>query len=137
MALGNILTGTEQQYVAMKDDKGTWRVLNTWHEDLKQMNADDDIDDTSPAVSVLSEGQFIALIKEAASLGVLQNATSGGGDSELESIIDEKEEEIRRLRAAPPIDTTPHSEEYKLKEKAMENILKLVSIQDMSTLSRE
>ena len=37
MPLGNILTGTEAQYVAMKDDKGTWRVLNTWHDDIKNL----------------------------------------------------------------------------------------------------
>ena len=37
MPLGNILSGTEQQYVANKDDKETWRILNTWHEDLKKL----------------------------------------------------------------------------------------------------
>ena len=72
MPLGNILSGADQQYVGLKDETGTWRILNTWHEDLKQLDADDDIPDTSEAVTVLSEGQFIALIKEAASLGVLE-----------------------------------------------------------------
>ena len=64
MPLGNIFTGTEAQDVAMKDDKGTWRVLNTWHDDIKNLDADSDIPDDSTAVAILSEGQFIALIKE-------------------------------------------------------------------------
>ena len=73
MVIGNMLSDSGQQYVATKDDKNTWRILDTWHADLKQMSADDDISDDSPAVVVLSEGQFIALIKEAASEGVLEN----------------------------------------------------------------
>ena len=157
MPLGNILTGTEAQYVAMKDDKNTWRVLNTWHEHIKQLNADDDIDDNSPAVAVLSEGQFIALIKEAASLGVLQNATFGTGEAALENTVLEKEQEILELRnelmklkedTSKVIQDNTHSEDYilreraitsghELKEKAMDNIIKLVSLQDMSNLSRE
>ena len=60
MVIGNMLSDSGQQYVATKDDTGTWRILNTWHEELKTMNADDDISDDSPAVVVLSEGQFIS-----------------------------------------------------------------------------
>ena len=157
MPLGNILTGTEAQYVAMKDDKGTWRVLNTWHDDIKNLDADSDIPDDSTAVAILSEGQFIALIKEAASLGVLQNATFGTGEAELENTILEKDQEILELRnelmklkedTSKVIQDNTHSEDYilreraitsghELKEKAMDNIIKLVSLQDMSNLSRE
>ena len=157
MPLGNILTGTEAQYVAMKDDKGTWRVLNTWHDDIKNLDADSDIPDDSTAVAILSEGQFIALIKEAASLGVLQNATFGTGEAELENTILEKDHEILELRnelmklkedTSKVIQDNTHSEDYilreraitsghELKEKAMDNIIKLVSLQDMSNLSRE
>ena len=157
MPLGNILTGTEAQYVAMKDDKGTWRVLNTWHDDIKNLDADSDIPDDSTAVAILSEGQFIALIKEAASLGVLQNATFGTGEAELENTILEKDQEILELRnelmklkedTSKVIQDNTHSEDYilreraitsghELKEKAMDNIIKLVSLHDMSNLSRE
>ena len=148
MPLGNVLTGTEQQYVAMKDEQGTWRILNTWHEDLKRLDADDDIPDDSTAVLVLSEGQFIALIKEAASQGVLQNANFGAsGDSdEFEADLLDKDHEIQRLQEqvfklqeekAEALRSVNHSEEYELKEKAMGHILKLVSMQDMTNLSRE
>ena len=157
MPLGNILTGTETQYVAMKDENGTWRVLNTWHDDIKNLDADSDIPDDSTAVLVLSEGQFIALIKEAASLGVLQNATFGTGEAALENTVLEKDQEILELRnelmklkedTSKVIQDNTHSEDYilrdraitsghELKEKAMDNIIKLVSLQDMSNLSRE
>ena len=148
MVLGNMMAESGQQYVALKDETGTWRVLNTWHEDLKNMNADDDIPDNSSAVIVLSEGQFIALIKEAGSQGVLQNVnfTSDVDTAELEHQIESKDIEIDRLRAE--LDKTngekqkiervaSHSEEFELKEKAMDNILKLVSMQDMTKLSRD
>ena len=89
MAIGNILDGGDQQYVAVKDTTGTWRVLNTWHNDLKLLDADSDIPDDSEAITILSEGQFIALIKEAASQGVLSNATFNNNNEELENELTE------------------------------------------------
>jgi hypothetical protein len=146
MPIGNMLSANEQQYVALKDESGTWRILNTWHEDIKNLDADSDIPDDSNAVVILSEGQFIALIKEAGRLGVLANATFGTGEAELEAIILERDKEIQELHEkilkleeekSQVIRSTSHTEDYELKEKAMENILKLVSMQDMSNLSKE
>ncbi len=146
MPIGNMLSANEQQYVALKDESGTWRILNTWHEDIKNLDADSDIPDDSNAVVILSEGQFIALIKEAGRLGVLANATFGTGEAELEAIILERDKEIQELHEkilkleeekSQVIRSTSHTEDYELKEKAMDNILKLVSMQDMSNLSKE
>ena len=146
MPIGNMLAANEQQYVALKDESGTWRILNTWHEDIKNLNADSDIPDDSNAVVVLSEGQFIALVKEAGRLGVLQNASFGTGEAELEAVILERDKEIQELHEkilkleeekSQVIRSTSHTEDYELKEKAMDNILKLVSMQDMSNLSKE
>jgi len=97
MVLGNMMNESGQQYVANKDDKGTWRVLNTWHEDLKMMTADEDISDDCDAVIALSEGQFIALIKEAGSMGILENANFGTGEAELEATILDRDQEIQSL----------------------------------------
>ena len=148
--IGNLLSGSDQQYVAMKDETGTWRVLNTWHEELKQLNVDDEVPDKSNAVTVLSEGQFIALIKEAASLGVLENVSVSGNTMQLEEELSVKETEVQELkesinnlkqevshRTVALEAKSPHSEEYDLKEKAMDSILKLVSIQDVAILGRE
>ena len=153
MPLGNMLSGSEQQYVARNDDAGTWRILNTWHEDLKRLEADDEVPEDSPAVTILSEGQFIALMKEAASLGVLANMSFGNGETdtnEMQYLLDAQEEEITELKdsvsnlrgeaAQRKIELSsksPHSEEYDLKERAMDSILKLVSMQDMTNLSRD
>ena len=146
MVLGNMMNQSGQQYVAIKDDKNTWRVLDTWHADLKMLSADDDIPDDSPAVVALSEGQFIALIKEAGSMGVLENATFGTGEAELEATILDRDQEIQTLneeilklkeQKSEVIRDVEHTEDYQLKEKAMDNILKLVSMQDMTKLSRE
>ena len=148
MVIGNMLSDSGQQYVALKNDAGTWRILDTWHVELKNMNADDDIADDSPAVTVLSEGQFIALIKEAASEGVLENVniSSDIDTAELEYEIETKDKEIEDLKQKLNTITSEkqeveikasHSEEFELKEKAMDNILKLVSMQDMTKLSRD
>ena len=148
MVLGNMMNESGQQYVAVKDDTNTWRILDTWHADLKMLNADDDIPDDSPAVVALSEGQFIALIKEAGSAGILENANFGSNadTSELEYAIDtrdakieELEEKLNNLTEEKQVveKAASRSEEFELKEKAMDNILKLVSMQDMTKLSRD
>ena len=74
--LGDILRGREHQYVAHKDDTSkTWRILDTWHEKLTQIGPEDEIEDDNEAVTILTEGAFIALVQEAARLGVLQNSS--------------------------------------------------------------
>ena len=143
MPLGNILSGADQQYVGLKDETGTWRILNTWHEDLKQLDADDDIPDTSEAVTVLSEGQFIALIREAASLGVLENVSFSGDTEEYEYEIETLKTTIEELKAElgtknTVIETaTPHSEEYDIQVHAIDSIVKLMSVQSISKLSKD
>ena len=147
MPIGNMLSANEQQYVALRDSAtNTWRILDTWHNDIKSLDADSDIPDESPAVAVFSEGQFLALIKEAGRLGVLANASFGTGEAELEAIILDRDKEIQELHEkilkleeekSEVVRSTSHTEDYELKEKAMANILKLVSMQDMSNLSKE
>lgn len=142
-----MLRDREVQYVAIKDDlTNTWRILDTWHEDLKSLQPEDEIDDDSEAVKILTEGEFISIVKEAARTGVLANANFGTGEAELEATILEKDQEIQKLheqillleeRKSQVLRDVSHSEDYELKEKAMQSILKLVSMQDMTNLGRE
>ena len=150
MPLG-IAGNSDQQYIALKDGAETWRILNTWHEDLKMMSADEEIPDDSEAVTVLSEGQFIALIKEAASQGVLSNVSfSDDSSEEYQEEIAEKDSKISELascnanlkndlqkKQAQLEHKSQHSEDYDLKEKAVDSIFKLVSVQDMANLSKD
>ena len=143
--LGNILRVREQQYVAHRDDTtSTWRILDTWHEALTQVGPDDDIEDDNPAVTILTEGAFISLIREAARMGVLQNASFEGEEGLLEDVTQERDDTIIQLRQeiadlketnAITIRKVQRSEDYELKEKAMNNIVKLVSMSDMTNLT--
>ena len=145
--LGGMLQGREQQWVATKDDTtNTWRILNTWHDSLKSMDVEDDIPDESPAVTIVTEGAFISLIREASRLGILENAAFGTGEAELEAIILEKDQAITELKHeivdltdknAQVVRSSNHSENYDLKSKAMDNILKLAAIGDMSNIISE
>tara|TARA_Y100000310_G_scaffold344482_1_gene457482 strand:- start:1060 stop:1503 length:444 start_codon:yes stop_codon:yes gene_type:complete len=142
--LGNLLQGRDQQYVASKDDKNTWRILDTWHDALKSAQVEDEIPDDSPAVCVITEGEFIALIKEAARTGILENATFGTGEAEHEAALLDKSQEVQKLREdmltkdleieklQKRINST---EDYVLKERAMESILKLAAMSDVSNLT--
>ena len=143
--LGNILQGREQQYVASKDDgTKTWRVLDTWHESLKTLQVEDEVPDDCPAVTILTEGAFIALVKEAARTGLLENATFGTGEAEHEAALLDKAQEVQKLREEmltkdleieklqKRINST---EDYVLKERAMESILKLAAMSDVSNLT--
>jgi hypothetical protein len=98
--LGGMLQGREQQWVATKDETtNTWRILNTWHDSLKSMDVEDDIPDDSPAVNIITEAAFIALFREAARLGVLENASFGTDDETYEIELQDRETTIRELRA--------------------------------------
>tara|TARA_R110000824_G_scaffold11841_3_gene52089 strand:- start:10322 stop:10762 length:441 start_codon:yes stop_codon:yes gene_type:complete len=145
MTIGNMLSNSEGQYVAKKDDKGTWRILDMWHDDVKNMDSDTEVPDDSPAVLCFTEGQFLALIKEAASQGILSNVNFSN-DEELEAEINLKADVIkdlekqledqRRKQTEIGESTSLKSEEAILKEKAMSSILKLAGMQDMTKLSR-
>ena len=97
--VGMFLKDREVQYTANRDDiTNTWRILDTWHQDLSNLGPEDEIEDTSSAVTILTEGAFIALVKEAARMGILQNAQLGN-EEDLDDILDEKDAEISDLKA--------------------------------------
>jgi len=139
--IGNMLRERDNQYVASKDNAGTWRILDTWHTELGTLAPDDDIPDDNPAVTLLTEGAFIALVKEASRLGVLQNSSFNSdveaGElnmeiSEMEEKVVKYEQEISNLKHHPV-----RSEGFALKEKAMEAILRLNSIAEIETLIKD
>ena len=74
------------------------------------------------------------------------NISSDVDTAEIEHELDEKSREIEKLKEQlnkatqekQEVErTASHTEEFELKEKAMDNILKLVSMQDMTKLSRD
>ena len=140
--VGMFLKDREAQYTANRDEvTNTWRILNTWHEDLVNLGPDDEVPDDSSAVTVLTEGGFISLVKEAARLGVLQNAAFEGHTAledenialreqilALEKNVSSKSEEIQHVNK---------SEGFLLKEMAMQTMLKLTSMSDIEKLTKD
>ena len=130
MPIGNMLRDRQEQYVAQKDTAGTWRILDTWHEDLTKLNPEDEIDDASDAVIVLSEGGFLALVREATRLGVLQNAAMMENEALADQVVDLKEENDRlkiQIETTPAVEVT-HEEKAGLKQHAIDTIAKIVAI---------
>ena len=150
--IGNMLRDRESQYIATKDESTqTWRILDTWHDVLRDMSPEDDVADGSPAVTILTEGGFIALVKEASRLGVLQNATASfipvdtRNEEDYSNEITEKEEELAKMREKivkyeEEISTlrisSSKSEGTLLKELAMETLLKLTLSSDIEKLTK-
>jgi len=143
--IGNTLRDRNNQYVATKDPLGTWRVLDTWHDDLRALDPDGEIPDDSEAVTIITEGAFLALVKEASRLGVLANAAFTEQTDMEREILDKEsevldlreklvkyEEDIFTLKQQPD-----RSEGFVLKEMAMNTLLKLTSMSDIQTLSKD
>ena len=139
MTLGNILRERDDQYIANRDESGTWRILDTWHNELKSINPEDDIDDANEAVIILSEGAFISLMKEAGRLGILDNVSDSSGQStaEIDEIIvdyNATKEKVAKLqqeladRNDELAKTRVHSQHFYIKEKAMDTVLKLAGM---------
>ena len=140
--VGMFLKDREVQYTANRDEvTNTWRILDTWHEDLANLGPEDEVADNSKAVTVLTEGAFISLIKEAARLGVLQNAAFEGHTAledenialrehilSLEKQVGATTEEIKHVTK---------SESFLLKEMAMQTMLKLTSMSDIENLTKD
>ena len=147
--LGNLLQGRDQQYVAAKDEiTNTWRVLDTWHVSLKTTEVEDDVPDDSPAVTVLTEGAFIALIKEAARTGMLENASLNADTDSIE--IDQFNGELMEMKEKLVIyekenislkqnlqESHNLSEPFRIKSKAMEAVLKLAAMSDIERISED
>lgn len=138
MPIGSLLQGREQQYIANQDDKGTWRVLDTWHEALKNMQPDDDVEDDSPAITVLTEGAFIALVKEAARIGTLENASFNIEAPEPDdTVVNELKQQITELQHQLSEERQEVVLSKKsLKETAMEHVVRLAAMDDMNSLSK-
>lgn len=141
--VGMFLKDREVQYTANRDEvTNTWRILDTWHEDLVNLGPDDEVPDDSSAVLILTEGSFIALVKEAARLGVLQNASFGGNPEEAQELLDENDKlqsKVAKLEEQLS-NVTPHSdrsEGFVLKEMAMQTLLKLTSMSDIEKLTKD
>ena len=147
MTLGNILRERDEQYISNRDESGTWRILDTWHDELKTVNPDDDIGDENEAVMVLSEGAFISLMKEAGRIGILDNVSDSSGRSSeeidqvitdynaaqeklrgLEREVVEQKDELAKLRAH-----SNRSQDYYIKEKAMDAVIKLAAMDTIAS----
>jgi len=149
--IGNMLREREHQYIATRDEgTQTWRILDTWHDALREMDPEDDVEDTSPAVILVTEGGFIALVKEASRLGILQNATSSfipvdtRTEEDYVEVNNEKDEELAEMRKKivkyeEEISTlrmsSSKSEGSLLKEKAMDTLLKLTLASDVEKIT--
>jgi len=145
MAIGSLLRDRDVQYVALKDEATkTWRILDSWSDALKDLDAEDDIPDDNEAVIILTEGAFTGLIKEAARLGVLENVNFGLDNTyELEEKdieIAKLKAEISKIREEDIKKADIHSDMddgSKLKSKAMDSILKIVSLTDIHELTKD
>ena len=139
--IGNILRERDVQYTSIKDEiTNTWRILDTWNDELKNLGPEDDIEDSNSAVTILTEGAFLSLVREAARLGVLDNVSFSGGDEygsseeiqEMQDKIVKYEKDIAKLQVS-----SNESESFKLKEKALEAMLKLAAMSDVALLSED
>ena len=143
--MGNMLRDREQQYIATKDEvTQTWRILDTWHDELRSLGPEDDVPDDSEAITILTEGAFISLVKEASRIGVLQNASAASLNNESDygeniTIIQEKDDRIGQYEREIEIlkRKADESETFRIKEKALEAVLKLAAMTDVTSLSEE
>ena len=133
MVLGTMLSQRDTQYLATRDDKGTWRILNTWHMDLREVAPDFDIPDDHPAVTLVTEGAFISLMKEATALGILDSALESGGVNfeDYDSACrdrDQYQEELETLKASCQDVQMEPSEVFQLSKRKLELIDKMTAL---------
>jgi|TARA_R110000744_G_scaffold262689_2_gene377243 hypothetical protein len=150
--VGQYLKNGDNQYAATRDDATrTWRILDLWNAELATLGPDDDVPDDSAAVQVLTEGAFIALVKEAGRTGAISNNGSGDTGALEEELLEASEAlnyanaEIKKLEASAVEykedfskvkEKAGKSESFLLKERAMDTLLRLTLSADIDNLSR-
>ena len=135
--LGSSLRQFDKQYVCSRDDKGTWRIVDLWHKELEDVNLEDDIPDTHPAIKILTEGEFLELINEAKRLGMMQKMEESGEFSISADAYDSvcAERDNLRMELESPSTTKGKvmvdlegSESFQLANKKLDTLLKLSSL---------
>lgn len=130
LGVGSALREYDSQYKAVRDEHGVWRVLDRWHPDLSMFGPEDDIPDDHPAVKLLLEGEFLALVHEMKVLGYIQRLEEDDSFTVSSEAYEAVVEENKRLKeehnysegaALPKAD----SEEFRLSNKKLELIEKL------------
>ena len=145
MPIGGLLRDRDSQYVAHRDDTtGTWRILDAWDDELGEFEPDADIPDDHNAVTILSEGAYHSLLKEAARLGILSGSVHAENFS-LREYCEELEQKVERLGkenkelsvvAEQSRLQDDFSESYLLKESALHAIIKLTALEEVSGLTK-
>ena len=135
--VGAALKQRDQQYIATRDGKtGTWRILDTWHMSLEEKNPDDDIPDDHESITLVSEGAFLALIKEAGYQGILDSAVGNDGVSyeDYDDIVQEKnnlEMKLEEMTSEVSVDSGK-SEAFEKSEKKLDTIVKLSQLGELN-----
>ena len=135
--VGAALKQRDQQYIATRDGKtGTWRILDTWHQSLAEKNPDDDIPDDHESITLVSEGAFLALIKEAGYQGILDSAAGHDGVSyeDYDDIVREKnilEVKLEEIVSEEPTNKGK-SEALEISEKKLDTIVKLSQLGELN-----
>lgn len=95
MVVGSSLRSRDEQYLVSYDSSTrVWRILDTWNTDLTTLDVEDEVPDDHSSVTIITEGQFIAIVKEATAAGVLEAALQGASTDTLKELKDQVEENV-------------------------------------------
>ena len=84
------------QYQARREQSGTWRIMDTWDEEIRSLDRTEEISDKLDGITLITEGQYLSIIKEATKSGYLASAALAEIQS-LEAAVEELEDEKQRL----------------------------------------
>lgn len=138
----------ESPYSVVHDDiTKVWRIVNLKHPSITSLlvsNNNPDIPDDSPAVKIITEGEFVALVKKAIELEYLVNAnlpfevvnTSKISQKDFDQLKEqntmlEKDIVLLKDKLVDAEERAKLSESFRLKEKSMDAILKLAGMHDV------
>lgn len=149
LGVGGLLRNGEQYRVIRDPKTKAWRIIDSWNDAIGKLDwgaeYDPEIPDEHPAVTLLTEGQFLALVNEAIRVGniqhVLQEQLTEGlvPEAEVATLKEELVEarvqvnlllnENAALKVEAAKDDT--SESFRIRKEALAGILKIVGVDAM------
>lgn len=138
-ALGAELNSISKRYYANYNKlTHVWRILDLQHEDAQKLKSfDDEIPDTSGAITIIPELMFVEIISESTKLGLIRSFGDVSVEmQDTEKIISKLKEENKNLKENNEKlqEEVKGTEPFRIKNRTLDILQKIAIAEDITSL---
>ena len=141
MPAGDFVSQRQNRFVVKYDENThVWRVVDSQHSSLKGLDLEAEISDVHPSMTLITEGAYIEIMREAEKLGLLQSMLPNTKSSEdltpqLEAANLRITELTKQLEVSK-LKEDSGSESYKLKRLIIDKLSNLATSESIMEVTK-